>query len=278
MRRALAEPVRAYALIAEPVDPAVEAERLTFRRAYADLFARALRDGVAAGELPEPDPDLAAAAIVGALAEALLGPLARRDARPGRARRRPSKPSVLSAVGSRPCLRPHPRTHEVFNQVRPVRGRQPARDRRAAAEALEREGAGWAVDRVRDCGVVAGSAEAQEHGRRAERNEPRLLTHDRYGHRHRPRRLDPSWHWLLRGAVEREIHALPWRDPQPGAHVARAALELLWTQPNAGVMCPVSMTYSADPRAARGPRDRGRVGAAADAARLRARRARAAWR
>ena len=48
MRRALAEPVRAYALIAEPVDPAVEAERLTFRRAYADLFERALRDGDAA--------------------------------------------------------------------------------------------------------------------------------------------------------------------------------------------------------------------------------------
>ena len=115
------------------------------------------------------------------------------------------------------------------------------------AEALEREGAGWAVDRVRDAGLVAGSAEAQEHGRRAERNEPRLLTHDRFGHRVDQVDLDPSWHWLLRGAVEREIHALPWRDPKPGAHVARAALELLWTQANAGVMCPVSMTYSAVP-------------------------------
>ncbi len=72
VRRALAEPVRAYALIAEPVDPAVEAERLVFRRAYADLFAGALR------ELPV-DADLAAAATVGALAEALVGPLARRD-------------------------------------------------------------------------------------------------------------------------------------------------------------------------------------------------------
>src|SRR3954447_11263065 len=79
VHRALAEPVRAYALIAEPVDPAVEAERLAFRRAYADLFARALRDGMAAGDLPEADADLAAAAIVGALAEALLGPLARRE-------------------------------------------------------------------------------------------------------------------------------------------------------------------------------------------------------
>ena len=73
VHRALAEPVRAYALIAEPVDPAVEAERLMFRRAYADLFARALAD------LPHPQPEIAAAAIVGGLAEALVGPLARRD-------------------------------------------------------------------------------------------------------------------------------------------------------------------------------------------------------
>jgi AcrR family transcriptional regulator len=80
VRRALAEPVRAYALIAEPVDPAVEAERLAFRRAYADLFARALREGVEAGDLAPLDADLAAAAIVGALAEALLGPLARSPA------------------------------------------------------------------------------------------------------------------------------------------------------------------------------------------------------
>jgi AcrR family transcriptional regulator len=79
VRRALAEPVRAYALIAEPVDPVVEAERLVFRRAYADLFAGALRDGVQRGELEALDADLVAAAIVGALAEALVGPLARRD-------------------------------------------------------------------------------------------------------------------------------------------------------------------------------------------------------
>jgi AcrR family transcriptional regulator len=80
VRRALAEPVRAYALIAEPVDPAVDAERLTFRRAYADLFERALRDGVQAGQIPPLDAELTAAAIVGALAEALVGPLARREA------------------------------------------------------------------------------------------------------------------------------------------------------------------------------------------------------
>ena len=75
VRRALAEPVRAYALIAEPVDPAVERERLAFRRAYADIFASILRGRPL-------DTELAAAAIVGALAEALVGPLSRRDRDP----------------------------------------------------------------------------------------------------------------------------------------------------------------------------------------------------
>jgi putative acyl-CoA dehydrogenase len=144
-------------------------------------------------------------------------------------------------------------THDVLNQSVPFEDVNLFDADLALREALEREGAGWAVDRARDTGAVAGSAEAIEHGRRAERNEPRLLTHDRFGHRLDQVELDPSWHWLLRGAVEREIHALPWRDPQPGAHVARAALELLWTHANAGVMCPVSMTYSAVPALRRDP-------------------------
>jgi AcrR family transcriptional regulator len=74
-RRALAEPTRAYALLAEPVDPAVEAERLTFRRAYRDLFASTIEQGIASGELPPQDAQTVAAALVGALGEALVGPL-----------------------------------------------------------------------------------------------------------------------------------------------------------------------------------------------------------
>jgi putative acyl-CoA dehydrogenase len=65
--------------------------------------------------------------------------------------------------------------------------------------------------------------------------------------------LDPSWHWCLRQAVEREMHCLPWRDPQPGAHVVRAALFLVWSQVGSGVMCPVSMTYAAIPALRDGP-------------------------
>jgi AcrR family transcriptional regulator len=74
-RRALRARRQAWALLAEPVDPAVEAERLAFRRAHAEHFAAILRAGIAAGELPAQNSDLAAAALVGALGEALVGPL-----------------------------------------------------------------------------------------------------------------------------------------------------------------------------------------------------------
>ena len=70
-RRALAAPRLAWALIAEPVEPEVDAERLRYRAAYAALYQRVLDQGVAAGELPPQSTALAAAALVGAIAEAL---------------------------------------------------------------------------------------------------------------------------------------------------------------------------------------------------------------
>jgi AcrR family transcriptional regulator len=75
-RRALAAPTRAYALIAEPVDPAVEAERLTFRRAYKDVLVEVLSQGVERHELEAHDTNTTAAALVGAIGETLVGPLA----------------------------------------------------------------------------------------------------------------------------------------------------------------------------------------------------------
>ncbi len=75
-RRALRGRRLAWALLAEPVDPAVEAQRLVFRAAYRDVFAAVLHEGVGAGELPAQDCELAAGALVGAIGEALVGPLA----------------------------------------------------------------------------------------------------------------------------------------------------------------------------------------------------------
>ena len=66
----------AYSLIAEPIDPAIEAERLRFRRAYDAVFRRLVAAGIAEGRFLPQDEAVASAAIVGALAEALVGPLA----------------------------------------------------------------------------------------------------------------------------------------------------------------------------------------------------------
>jgi AcrR family transcriptional regulator len=73
--RALKTPRLAYALLAEPVDAPVEAERLVFRRAFRDVVAARITEGLEAGALPPQDPQLTAAALVGATAEVLIGPL-----------------------------------------------------------------------------------------------------------------------------------------------------------------------------------------------------------
>ena len=138
-------------------------------------------------------------------------------------------------------------TREVLNQSPPLLDYNTFEADLALSEGLEREGGGWGADRARRIGQMAGSAETQEHGLRAERNEPRLITHDRYGNRVDQIDLDPSWHWLLRHAIENEMAALPWREPGPGATVVRSALFMMWSGASSGVMCPVSMTYAAVP-------------------------------
>jgi hypothetical protein len=104
-RRALAEPTRAYALIAEPVDPAVEAERLTFRRGYRDVLAGVLGDGIESGELAPHDTETVAAALVGAIGESLVGPLS------PAAHHGPRRHESLIAALVQFCLGALPRPH-----------------------------------------------------------------------------------------------------------------------------------------------------------------------
>ena len=57
------------------MDATIEAERLHFRIPHRDIFAGIIRDGIKAGEVPDQDADLVATAIVGGIAETLVGPL-----------------------------------------------------------------------------------------------------------------------------------------------------------------------------------------------------------
>lgn len=74
-RRALHNRRLAWALVYEPVDPLVDAERLVYRRNYCRGMAALLREGIAAGEFPNENADLTAAALVGVISETLVGPL-----------------------------------------------------------------------------------------------------------------------------------------------------------------------------------------------------------
>ena len=150
-----------------------------------------------------------------------------------------------------------PPTHEVFNQPPALTGYDVADDP-AMLSALRREGAAWAEDTVHELGRLAGSARAQEQGRQANENPPKLRTHDRFGNRVDEVEFHPAWHELMTVAVRHGLHAAPWRDTRPGAHVARAAGFYVWGAADAGHCCPVSMTYAIVPALRHTPRLAGR--------------------
>lgn len=75
--RAMSNRTMAWALLAEPVDPILDAERLRYRSDYRDEIMRILRQGIDEGSfaLAAADLPFVAAGIVGMIAETLLGPL-----------------------------------------------------------------------------------------------------------------------------------------------------------------------------------------------------------
>jgi putative acyl-CoA dehydrogenase len=143
--------------------------------------------------------------------------------------------------------RPSFGTHEVANQPPPLVDYNVYTANRPLVEAVQREGAEWDEARISEVGALAGSERLQTLGAQANENPPRLRTHDRYGHRVDTVDFHPSWHELMAIAVEHELHGSPWKDPRPGAHVARGAAFMCMSQAEAGIGCPISMTYSVIP-------------------------------
>jgi putative acyl-CoA dehydrogenase len=129
------------------------------------------------------------------------------------------------------------------NQPPPLAGHDLFGANRPLVEAVRRE-APWAEERVQAFGRALGG-EPLEWARLANEHPPVLRTHDRFGNRIDEVEFHPAWHDLMRLSVAHGVHALPWREPRPGAHAARAALMLLALQVEAGHGCPISMTYSA---------------------------------
>ncbi|KQX66763.1 acyl-CoA dehydrogenase family protein [Angustibacter sp. Root456] len=139
-------------------------------------------------------------------------------------------------------------THEVTNQVPPLEGQDVFGDDRALVEAVSRYGAEHALGDLHDLGRLAGTARAQRLGDDANTFTPRLVTHDPRGARVDEVEFHPAWHELMATAVAEGLAGAPWAAaPASGAHVARAAGFVVWSQVEAGHGCPVSMTYAAVP-------------------------------
>ena len=138
-------------------------------------------------------------------------------------------------------------THEVLNQPPPLLDYNLFTSDRALGDAVRREGADWAIERLRGAGETYGRAETIDWGFQANRNPPVLQAFDRYGQRRDAVEFHPAWHSLMALAVAEGVHTAPWAEPTPGAHVARAALVYMQCQIEAGVQCPITMTYGVVP-------------------------------
>ena len=156
------------------------------------------------------------------------------------------------SIAHRPSDATHA-THAVTNQSTPLADYNVFESDRPLVEAVAREGGDFAVDTIRAVGEIAGRAATIELGRVANENPPKLRTHDRFGNRVDEIEFHPAWHELMEMHVSHGTHALPWREPQPGAHVARAAAFICLSQAEAGTGCPISMTYSVIPALRRQP-------------------------
>ncbi len=77
VRRAARQPRLAYALIAEPCEPALDEARLQYRDGLARLIARLIDEGIERGEFLDLPSDVLSTCITGAMMEPLVRPLAR---------------------------------------------------------------------------------------------------------------------------------------------------------------------------------------------------------
>ncbi|MCX4884423.1 MULTISPECIES: acyl-CoA dehydrogenase family protein [unclassified Streptomyces] len=139
-------------------------------------------------------------------------------------------------------------THTVTNQPPPLVGYDVFTSDHVLTSAVERHLDpalhDEALGDLSALGQASGSAQVQEWGVQADENPPRLRTHDRHGHRVDEVEFHPAWHRLLGKGVAAGLTSA-W--VRPGGHVRRAAAFLVWTQVDAGNLCPQSMTHAAVP-------------------------------
>ncbi|WP_345196236.1 acyl-CoA dehydrogenase family protein [Kistimonas scapharcae] len=137
-------------------------------------------------------------------------------------------------------------THTVFNQPPPLDPYNLFTTDTALREALQQAPVQWAETQLNDYGYLSGHT-LFSAGFLANENMPQFHSHDRFGHRMDQVAFHPAYHQLMQTAIEHGLPSSPWQTPQPGAHVARAAMMYLHNQVEAGSCCPLTMTFAAVP-------------------------------
>jgi len=137
-------------------------------------------------------------------------------------------------------------THEVFNQSTPLADLNLFTANKPLQDALAFHHPGYDREHFHALGAEAGSATMQEHARLANLHQPALHTHDRFGRRIDQVEFHPSYHVLMKSALQHGLHGAPWARG-PGAHVERAAAFMLFTELEPSTLCPVSMSYAVTP-------------------------------
>ncbi|MFT3760611.1 acyl-CoA dehydrogenase family protein [Thauera sp.] len=149
-------------------------------------------------------------------------------------------------IPSTAALKPAPdryATHVVRNQAAMPTGFNAFDGDVVLKAAIERE-APWAASRCSAIGKLAGDDAVQELARQANRNDPELKTHDRFGNRIDWVELHPAWHALMSLAWKHEVPTLSWTSKEKQPHFARAVLSYLWNQVEQGTGCPTGMVYA----------------------------------
>lgn len=138
-------------------------------------------------------------------------------------------------------------THEVLNQPPALEHYSVLESDSVLRDAIAQESPSGAFPELAELARLAGSAQAQTWAVQANEHPPKLHTHDRYGHRVDEVEFHPAYHQLMEIATRFGLHAAPWAQNTPDAHLERAAKFFVWAQVEAGHGCPISMTYAAVP-------------------------------
>ncbi len=141
-----------------------------------------------------------------------------------------------------------PATHTVTNQPPVLDDYDLYAADPLVRDAVEREGGGWGHDHLSAFCRGLATPDSYRMADEANRYEPVLHTHDRFGHRIDEVTYHPSYHHFMRRSVEAGMHSLPVERPSgEGARVVRDALLWAVNQIEPGHSCPISMTTSVVP-------------------------------